>query len=124
MSAHKSPIRCEKQLGSPPMRRTALKRFRTTALLEGYSYLTLLGIAMPLKYLAGYSIFVKVNGWIHGMLFILFCLFLLLVMKNLRWPLSRAITAFVASLVPFGAFWFDKSLQREDKLLRELEAQA
>lgn len=75
---------------------------------------------MPLKYLAGYPIFVKVNGWIHGVLFIFFCLALLEVLIKLKWPIVRAITAFIASLVPLGAFWFDQSLKREEALLAEV----
>lgn len=101
------------------MQVAVLKRFRMIALAEGISYLTLLGIAMPLKYAAGLPVFVKVNGWIHGALFIVFCLFLLEVLLKLKWPLTRAIMAFVASLIPLGAFFFDKSLQREEKLLAE-----
>ena len=29
------------------------------------------------------------------------------------WPISRWLIAFVASVVPFGTFMFDRSLQRE-----------
>tara|TARA_B110000037_G_C17015610_1_gene463149 strand:- start:590 stop:877 length:288 start_codon:yes stop_codon:yes gene_type:complete len=87
------------------------------ALAEGISYLTLLGISMPLKYIFDMPMFVKVNGWIHGVLFIFFCLFLLQCMLKLKWTFFRALVGFVASLVPFGAFWFDKSLKREEAYL-------
>lgn len=102
------------------MQTAILRRFRTIALLEGISYLTLLGISMPLKYMADLPLFVKYNGWVHGVLFIFFCLFLLQVFIKLKWPLTRAIVAFVASLIPLGAFFFDKSLKRELSLLEEL----
>ncbi len=104
------------------MDKAVLRRFRMIALAEGISYLTLLALSMPLKYLAGLPIFVKVNGWIHGVLFIVFCASLLQVMIKLKWPLFRGITAFVASLIPFGAFWFDKSLQREEGILAEVSS--
>ena len=42
--------------------------------IEGYSYIILLFIAMPLKYLAGIAIAVKIVGMIHGILFIAFCI--------------------------------------------------
>ena len=50
----------------------ALYRLRLVGGLEGISYLLLLGVAMPLKYLAGMPAMVQVAGWIHGLLFTLF----------------------------------------------------
>ncbi len=95
---------------------TPLRRFRVIGIIEGISYLVLLGIAMPLKYLAGIPEMVKVVGWAHGVLFVLFGLALLHVWVNRRWSFGRAVLAFLASLVPFGTFIFDKSLKREEKL--------
>jgi len=43
-----------------------LKRFRLINKVEGYSYLVLLFIAMPLKYILGYAIATKVFGMVHG----------------------------------------------------------
>ncbi|MCH5690241.1 DUF3817 domain-containing protein [Niabella sp. W65] len=42
------------------------------AFLEGISYLLLLLVAMPLKYLADIPEGVKYIGWAHGVLFVLF----------------------------------------------------
>ncbi|MCH6255348.1 DUF3817 domain-containing protein [Puniceicoccaceae bacterium K14] len=103
------------------MKLKTLQRFRITALLEGLSYVFLVFIAMPLKYLADIPIYVRISGMIHGILFIFFCLFLLLALIKLKWPLKRAIIAFVASLIPLGAFWFDKSLKREEVLLKQAQ---
>jgi integral membrane protein len=46
--------------------------FRKTAIAEGISFLVLLGIAMPLKYLAHIPVAVTIAGSIHGILFIAF----------------------------------------------------
>ena len=88
-------------------------RFRAIALIEGVSYLVLLGVAMPLKYFAGFPGAVLAVGWAHGMLFVLYVVALAEVSFKRRWRLSRILGAFVASLVPFGTFVLDAQLRRE-----------
>ena len=95
--------------------RDPLARFRLVALLEGLSFLALLFIAMPLKYLAGMPLGVKLVGWAHGMLFVLYLLLLVEVAATHRWPLVRILGAFIASLVPFGTFVLDARLRREEQ---------
>ncbi|MFE8602639.1 DUF3817 domain-containing protein [Archangium violaceum] len=97
------------------LKNTSLGRFRAIALLEGLSFVLLLFIAMPLKYLAGMPLGVKVVGWAHGMLFVLYLLFLVEVAVVHRWPLVRILGAFIASLVPFGTFVLDARLRREEQ---------
>lgn len=96
---------------------TALGRFRLIGISEGISYLLLLFIAMPLKYFAGLPEVVKYSGWVHGLLFMLFVLALLNVKINLNWSLKKSAVGFIASLIPFGYFIFDKSLRHEDEIL-------
>jgi len=90
-----------------------LKIFRKIAFWEGISYLLLLGVAMPLKYYAGMPKAVSVVGMAHGILFLLYLLFLYLVWHDRDWKLSRVSIAFIASLLPFGTMVFDKSIKRE-----------
>ncbi|MGN7784241.1 DUF3817 domain-containing protein [Niabella sp. 22666] len=90
-----------------------LKIFMKIAFLEGISYLLLLLIAMPLKYLADIPEGVKYIGWAHGVLFVLFCLYLLKVWIGLKWSFGKAFLAFVASLLPFGTFILDARLKKE-----------
>ena len=68
---------------------TALHQFRLVALLEGSSYLLLLFVAMPLKYLAGLPLAVRLVGSLHGLLFLLFMVALARVARQRRWPLRR-----------------------------------
>jgi integral membrane protein len=91
----------------------SLNRLRLVGWLEGISYLVLLGIAMPLKYLAGMPEGVKVVGWAHGVLFILFVAAVADVTLTTRWPWKRAFGAFIASLIPFGTFVLDARLRRD-----------
>ena len=82
-------------------------------MMEGASFLVLLGIAMPLKYLAGQPMAVRVVGMLHGLLFMLYVAAVLQVSVQMRWPLRRVLAALVASVVPFGPFVFDAHLRRE-----------
>jgi integral membrane protein len=84
---------------------------RQLALIEGLSFLILLFIAMPLKYLAGFPTPVKWVGWIHGILFTAFALLLAYVFFSRRWPFLRGVMVFAAALVPFGPFLIDRRLR-------------
>ncbi|WNG40394.1 DUF3817 domain-containing protein [Archangium violaceum] len=97
------------------MLKTPLGRLRAVALLEGVSFVVLLFIAMPLKYLAGMPLAVKLVGWAHGLLFVLFILALAEAAVTHRWSLLRVVGAFIASLLPFGTFVLDARLRREEQ---------
>lgn len=97
------------------MLKTPLERFRAVALLEGLSFVLLLFIAMPLKYLAGMPLMVRWVGMAHGVLFVMYLPALLEVAVAQRWSLLRAVAAFGASLVPFGTFVLDARLRREEQ---------
>ncbi len=84
---------------------------RKIGLLEAISFLVLMGIAMPLKYGAGFSHATVIPGWIHGALFVAFCAVLLLTAITAKWPLSRTALVFVAALVPFGPFLIDRRMR-------------
>ena len=101
------------------MRTTPIGRLRVISILEGMSYLALLGIAMPLKYLADRPEAVRVVGMIHGILAVLFCIAVLQVWHARRWPFRRVLAAFVASVIPFGAFVLEASLRRDEQLSAE-----
>ena len=79
-------------------KRDAVTMFRWAALAEAVSYLVLLGMAMPLKYVWDMPLAVKIVGSIHGGLFVIFCAALALAMQKAAWPLTRAVMLFVASL--------------------------
>ncbi|MCX6051204.1 MAG: DUF3817 domain-containing protein [Campylobacterales bacterium] len=82
-----------------------VKKFGFINTIEGYSYLILLFIAMPMKYIFGYPLAVKIVGMAHGVLFILFCILLVEAWKKTNWSLKENILFFLASLIPFGTFY-------------------
>jgi integral membrane protein len=92
--------------------RTAEGRFFAIAFLEGLSYLILVFIAMPLKYLARQPEMVKRVGMAHGLLFVLFVLTLVQATTEQDWKWSKAVKAFIASFLPFGTFWFEAKYRK------------
>ncbi len=88
-----------------------LHRFRLINKIEGYSYLLLLFVAMPLKYIAGYAIATKIFGMIHGLLFMLFCYQLYAIWQKSFISKREAIYYFILSLVPFGSFYTERLIR-------------
>jgi len=95
------------------MLKSPIGRLRLLGMLEGASFIVLLGVAMPLKYIAGYWMAVRVAGLVHGVLFLLFTVTLMRVWQEAGWSLKRVATVFIAALLPFGPFVIDRRL-RED----------
>lgn len=86
--------------------------FRYAGWLEGGSYLLLLLIAMPLKYVWGEPGTVRVVGMAHGLLFLTYIGFAFAMYEREDWPLKKLGWAFVASLLPFGPFVFERVFER------------
>jgi integral membrane protein len=102
---------------------TSIGKLRLAGITEGISFLLLLFVAMPLKYFANLPEGVKITGWIHGLLFILYILALVNVKFTQGWSFMRTLIALVASLIPFGTFILDTQLRKEEKMvLAQLES--
>jgi integral membrane protein len=89
-----------------------IRRFRSVAIAEGWSFLVLLCIAMPLKYLADMPLAVKVVGWAHGVLFIWYWVAAIPLFTKLKWPGERIIGLGLASILPFGTFVMERKWLR------------
>ena len=98
---------------------TSIGRLRTIGLVEGVSFLVLLGVAMPLKYFAGLPQAVTAVGWIHGLLFITFCIALTQAHQEAKWTLWRTGGVLIAALLPFGPFVIDRRLREQDEALQK-----
>jgi integral membrane protein len=92
------------------MGKTNLGLLRIIGLLEGISYLLLLGIAMPLKYLFKIPAFIYPVGMAHGILFTLFVIFVFIVAFQLKWSLKIIFLALISSLLPLGTFIADRKI--------------
>lgn len=99
------------QVEAPPPRWShPVGRVRVTGRIEGVSFLLLLGVAMPLKYLAGIDLAVKVVGWAHGILFIALAWFVLVAWLGKSLPFRHATLVMIAALLPFGPFVIDRRI--------------
>jgi integral membrane protein len=67
---------------------------------------------MPLKYAAHMPMAVKIAGWVHGVLFVVFVVALVRAVKQAQWPTGRAATVFVGALLPFGPMVLDSRMKR------------
>lgn len=87
-----------------------LNILRRLALLEGISYLLLLGICVPLKYMFNIPEPTHPVGLAHGVLFVAYCVWVLIVTREQKWTFKQMFLAGIASLLPFGTFIADKRI--------------
>ena len=90
---------------------TSIGRLRLVGMIEGLSYLLLLFIAMPLKYIWGDPTLVRHIGMAHGVLWTALIVLILEAKISQGWTLRQAAVPVIASLLPFGPFWIDKRLR-------------
>ena len=89
------------------------KFFRLITLLEGLSYILLLFIAVPLKYVAGDDFLVKILGMPHGILFMLYLALAYYLKDSYKWKWQQTAIVFLASIVPFGTFYVDRKYLKD-----------
>ena len=92
-----------------------IQTLRVVGFLEGISFLLLLFVAMPMKYIFDNPILVKYVGMGHGVLFILFLIVLFVVCEKQKWSLSVFLMGLIASILPFGPFIFDRKLKNAEQ---------
>lgn len=85
-------------------------RFKLIASLEGISFLILVGIAVPLKYIWGKPWLVQNIGMTHGILFVLYLFNIIQNKIELGWATGKTILAMLLSIVPFGTFYVAKKM--------------
>lgn len=93
-----------------------IQTLRAVGFLEGLSFLLLLFIAMPMKYMWGNPILVKYVGMGHGVLFVAFLAVLFVVCEKQKWSLKVFVLGLIASIMPFGPFVFDHKLKKLEQL--------
>ncbi|WP_211749410.1 MFS transporter [Paenibacillus sp. Marseille-Q4541] len=94
------------------MRAHPISFLRITGLLDGFSFLFLLGIAMPMKYIGGIDAAVSIMGSIHGVIFCLYALAILYTAIRVDWSLFWPTAALVAAFIPLGNFILDFKLKK------------
>ncbi|MGE7763185.1 DUF3817 domain-containing protein [Peribacillus sp. NPDC097895] len=93
---------------------TVLGWFRFITIIEGISYVLLLGIGMPIKYILDIGEATLILGSIHGFLFVVFVLLLLYVSIQSKWSFLKMSMIFIVSFIPFGNFVIDRKLLKHN----------
>ena len=91
--------------------------FRRVAFCEGLSFIILLGVAMPLKYLAEMPMAVRITGSLHGALFVAYMILAWEVKSGYRMKKPWLTKAALASILPFGTFILDREWKKEEAAL-------
>ncbi len=89
--------------------------FRIVAFLEGLSYILLLFIATPIKYLAGDPQYVKLLGMPHGLLFVAYIALAVLIKPEFNWTNKEFGYVLLAAIIPFGTFYIDRKYLKSAK---------
>lgn len=95
-----------------------LRFLRIMGTLDGLSLITLLFISMPLKYFANLPLFVTVNGSLHGGIFVLYVIAIILVQLRIQWNVSWSLLSVLVAFIPFGNFLLDRKLRKMEKRMR------
>ena len=89
--------------------------FRVIAFLEGLSYILLLFIAVPIKYINSDPQYVKMLGMPHGMLFMGYIALAIVLRTDNQWIKNNFFAVILASVIPFGTFVVEYKLNKFNK---------
>ncbi len=90
-----------------------LKTFRALSLIEGLSLIALFFVAMPAKYyFQSFDIVFQV-GMTHGILWLAYFVFSLVVSHKQGWSVALWAVVLIVSFVPFACFILDATLKHE-----------
>lgn len=95
---------------------------RFISIIEGLSYIYLLYHAIYSKRILGIDDAIKQPGMIHGMLFSLFAVALLIAMILHKWKLKIPALIFLASLIPFAPIWVELWLKKQQDQIKASQA--
>ena len=101
---------------------STLGQLRILAILEGISYLLLIPTVI-LKYGFEMGLPNKIVGSIHGLLFVLYSLWVIYYAMKVRWSLMKTFICLTASFFPFATFVVDQKIlktESEDVSFTEL----
>ncbi|MFI5619161.1 DUF3817 domain-containing protein [Streptomyces sp. NPDC051567] len=93
---------------------SALHRLRLISVPEALSFPALLIFGSLLSRVSDIDYLMMPLGIIHGILFVIYAVFLLDVWYRAKWPFTKALLFFVLAVVPFGGLYGDKILKRDE----------
>ena len=92
---------------------SAVHRLRLVSGPEGLSFILLL-VCSLLKRTTSFNA-VPVMGMVHGVLFVLYVVFLILAWQQQKWDVKRGGLLFLLSVLPTGGFFAERMLAKEER---------
>lgn len=86
----------------------SIKAFRLVSSMEAISFLVLLGIAMPLKYIWHMPEMVQMVGMAHGVLFVMYVGGAIYLQSKMNWTFGQLCIIIFCSVLPFGPFYVER----------------
>ncbi|MFT7775309.1 MAG: DUF3817 domain-containing protein [Roseateles sp.] len=97
-----------------------LRSLEFASICEAVTLILLLGIAVPLKHLAGSALAVKVMGPVHGLAFLIYAWLIVQTVAAGGWRPREVALLFLGAMLPFGGFFNRKRIaRRAASLLQE-----
>ncbi|MFE2166727.1 DUF3817 domain-containing protein [Streptomyces sp. NPDC059447] len=93
---------------------SALHRLRLISVPEALSFPALLIFGSLLSRISDVDYLMMPLGILHGILFVIYAIFLLDVWNKAKWPFKKVVLFFVLALLPFGGLYGDKLLKRDE----------
>jgi len=90
---------------------------RLFSLLDGISFLVLLYFSIYEKRMLGNADAIRTPGMIHGVIFTIFFILLLICWDRYKWSVLTVAKVFACSLIPVAPFFLEPHLQRMQRKL-------
>lgn len=89
-----------------------IEQMRGFGMAEGITFLLLLAVAVPLKHIGGHPEFVRIMGPLHGAMFVLYVVSVVLAGRASQWSPGKYGIALGAGVLPLGTFLLDAAWRR------------
>jgi len=87
--------------------RRALLRYRVMTYIVGSALIILVFVGVPLQVWAHFSLVAKVEGTIHGYLYLVYLFTAGDLARRARWKVGRIVAVVLSGFVPFLAFYVE-----------------
>jgi len=108
------------EIAMPLETRRALRRYQIMSFLVGVMLLVLVGVAMPLQFVAHRPTMATIVAQVHGGLYIVYLLTAADLARRARFGLGEMVAVVCAGLLPFLAFYVEWRMTR--RIHREWES--
>lgn len=101
-----------------------LAQLRIASIVEATTLLVLIGIAVPLKHLAGWPLGVRLVGPVHGLAFVVYVWLVVRSIGAGLWGTREAALLILGSVVPFAGYFMSRLVARRQRrlLVEEIKA--